>query len=298
MAIKVGFSSMVCPDWNLAKIVEQATAAGYDGVELRSRGGEPALPELARNPAGAKQTLEAAGVALVCLACPTSFDSTSFNACAQQQTQLAETIMLAEKLGCPYVRIHLGKALGTEHTGTLTWVADELRQAADTAMRHSTTILVENAGDFVTSKNLWFVVDAVAHPAVRASWNPVAGRTLGEHPTLSIPRLAKQLSIFQVCDARFDTNDRLVGYELPGQGDIGLDRAIDLLKGVCFQGWLMFECPRPIASAPDPEQNLKTVAEYLRQRLAATDPQLSAYKGDKKAPNFKPPSCVESAPAT
>ena len=71
---------------------------------------------------------------------------------------------------------------------------------------------------------------------------------------LDLPRLARQMDMFCITDGRFAGDGRFLGCEVPGAGDVQLDRAIELLKGVCFQGWLMFEWPRTAASPPEPEQ--------------------------------------------
>ncbi|MCH7814873.1 MAG: TIM barrel protein, partial [Planctomycetes bacterium] len=194
----------------------------------------------------------------------------------------------------PYVRINLGSSQGAEHQGTLARVAGELSELAPQAGRSGVTLLVENCGDFVTSRDLWFLVDAVGHPAVRICWNPLNGMLRGENPTISIPRLARWLSVFRLADGSFDEQGRFAGYRLPGEGDVNVARAIDLLKGVCYQGWLIFEWPKMIADLPEPAEALPKVVTYARRRLADVQPALSAYKGDKHPTRFEAPPAVEA----
>ena len=64
-------------------------------------------------------------------------------------------------------------------------------------------------------------------------------------------------------------------------------RAIDLLRGVVYRGYLVFEWPKlwvPSLAAPDTV--LPAVAEFLRARLDHRDAVLSAYKTDKHKPNL------------
>lgn len=290
---------MVCPEWGLETIVEQAAALGYDGVELRGLGGKlhlPELPELADDPAAVKQLLQQARVQLVCLASAASFESHSRRALDRSRRKLTETIELAARLECPYVRIFLGQAQGTEHRGTLSRVADQLRPIAEVAARYRTAILVENAGDFLGSDDLWYVLDAVSHPAILGSHNPLRARLRGERPTTSVPRLSRRLAVFRMADGAFDEGGHFLNHELPGRGSCELDRAIDLLKGVCFAGWLMFEWPKARAELAEPAEALPQALAFVRERLAHTPDRLSAYAKDKNAPNFKAPLSVEAAP--
>ncbi len=296
MPIKVGFSSSVCPGWDFKTIVRCAGELGYDGVVLSGLAGQDYLPgvsALVDDPASARALAGEAGVKLVSLAAPASLESPSAAEAKRSCQILTETIELAGKLGCPYVSVRLGRTVGGEHRGTLSRVAAQLSAMAPLAARHRIVILVENAGDFTNSEDLWFVIDAVAHPAVRGCWNPLYGRIRGERPTTSVPRLGRKIDMFYVTDGRFDDAGLFRVYELPGQGDLELDHAIDLLKGVCYQGWLVFDWPRTAPPLKEPESVLPTVLEFVRQRLAHTDELLSAYKGDKRPPNFHAPPAVE-----
>lgn len=292
---------MTCSAWNLETIVGQAAALGYDGVELRGLGGKSHLPEvaeLADDPAGVKQLFKQAGVQLVGLASSASFESWSRRVADRNRWTLTETIELAGRLECPYVSILLGQTQGMEHRATLGRVADQLRPMAELAARHHTTILVENAGDFLGSQDLWYVLDAVSHPALRGCHNPLRARLGGERPTLSVPRLSRRLAAFRMADGKFDRDGRFVSHQLPGEGSCELDRAIDLLKGVCFQGWLIFEWPQAQAELIQPEEALPKALSFMRERLSHTYERLSAYAKDKNPVNLKAPPSVATAPAT
>ncbi|MFQ5491005.1 MAG: sugar phosphate isomerase/epimerase family protein [Phycisphaerae bacterium] len=298
MAIKIGFSSMVCPAWDLKTMLTQARDMGFDGIELRNLSGTlhlPEVPELTDDPSNVLALAKQTGVSLVCLGCSAAFESPDPKALDQARRQLSETLELAGKLEVPYVRIFLGDAQAGEHRGTLGRIASELRKQAPLAARCRTTILVENGGDFCGSTDLWFIVDAAAHPNVAACWNPLNGRFDGEAPTRSVPRLGSKLKMFRLADGDFDPQGRFLGYQMPGSGDVDLKRGLELLKGVCFQGWLMFEWPKMIATLPEPEAALPKVLEFAHNVLTATDTVLSAYKGDKNAPNFQAPTAVETA---
>ncbi len=75
MPIQLAFSTVACPDWTLEKVVEQAKAMGYAGVELRTLGDtsggataamvacDPALSD----PASVRRLFDDASIVPICL---------------------------------------------------------------------------------------------------------------------------------------------------------------------------------------------------------------------------------------
>ncbi len=291
--MKIGFSSLVCPSWDLATIVAKAAEYGFDGVEIRGVRGElqlPRVPELAANAGATKQLFASAGVELVCLATSCSFAARDRKEVARNRLELEETIILASRLECPFVRVFAGDVQkGEPRENTLARVAAAFTRVAPFAAEHKVTILIQNAGDFSGSADVWFLSDSVSHPAVRICWNPCVAMTLLERPTISIPRLGGRMGMVHVCDAAFDeTGFMSDGYKIPGQGHVGWSRAIDLLKGTIYRGYLMFEWPKLWdSSLPSADDVLPLVAAYLRERVTEQQPVLTAYKGDKNAPIYR-----------
>jgi sugar phosphate isomerase/epimerase len=184
----------------------------------------------------------------------------------------------------------------TSPEATLCRIAAELSVLVEAAARRRVTLVIENNGDFLSSRDLWFVVDAVNHPALKACWNPCNGLARKERSTNAIPRLASNLGLVHVCDADYDDQGLLIGYQLPGHGQVGWDKTIDLLRGVIYRDYLVFEWPKMwVPSLPTAESYLADVAKFLKDRIAHRDPVLSAYKGDKQKPRY--PSTGGSIPA-
>ena len=106
--MKLAFSSVACPAWNLATMVEKAKEYGYQGIELRGLEGQmhlPIAPQIASNPARVADLMEATGVALVCLSTSAAFHYRSREEVARNMAEVREYIELAGKLRCPFVRV-------------------------------------------------------------------------------------------------------------------------------------------------------------------------------------------------
>ncbi len=289
--MKIGFSSMVCPAWDLATIVANAAKFGFQGIELRGLRGElhlPLLPDLARDPQAVRRQFSENKLELVCLGASATLSSKDPRTLAQQKGVVTEFMELAAKLGCPYVRILVGEVDRRDNQrAALARIAEALISLAPIASRLGVTLLVENGGDFPGSADMWFLIDAVGHPAVGCCWNQCHAMTIGERATNSIPRLGNKIGLVHICDGTFDEGGALLSYVPPGEGGVEIKRQIEILKGLVYDRYLMFEWPKLwVDSLPPPETILPKAAKFMREAIDAKQPVLTAYKGDKNAPRL------------
>ncbi|MCC7291730.1 MAG: sugar phosphate isomerase/epimerase [Phycisphaerales bacterium] len=289
--MRIGFSSLVCPNWDLNTIVAQAAALGFEGVELRGLNGEYHLPSaaaLAGNVDHTRKLFEEAKVELVCLSPSASLDAKKKDKIADARKGVIEHLELASRLGCRFVKIFAGEVQRWDNReAALSRIARELHALAPTVVKHGVTLLVENSGDLTRSDDLWYLIDAVSHPSIQGCWNQVNAMTRKEAATVSIPRLGVKIGMLHVGDADYDADGLLQSYKLPGQGQTQVARQIELLKGLIHNGYLIFEQPKAwIPSLPEPEVALPAAATFLKAQLAAKQAVLSAYKGDKNPAKF------------
>ena len=286
--MKIGFTSRVCPEWDLATIVSRAAEFGYDGVELGAVQGEvhlPAVKALTESPEAVKELFSRHNVELAALGTGETLDSWNDHEVSASRARVLEVIELAGRLACPYVRVPIGSVpKGDNRYRALSRIGSMFTMLASAAARHGVTLLIENGGDFVGSDDMWFVVDHVGHPAVAACWNPCPAMTRTERPTTSIPRLGRYLRAARICDGVFDVQGRFGGYRLPGTGDVELPRMLDLLRGLLFRGYLFFDWPKAaVPDLPVAETVLPRVHGQVRTWIDTRAEVLAAYKGDKKA---------------
>ena len=298
--MKIGFSSQVCPGWDLDTILTKASELGFDGVELRGLRGDlnlPLIPELARDPQATRLRFEERNIELVCLAACVALDSKNKKKVNQTKATIVEYIELAGRLGCRYVRISMGEVQRFDnHRAALSRIADGVQSLVSVASRHDVVLLVENGGDFPGSEGLWFVADTADHPAVRVCWNQSHALTIRERCSTSMPRLGIRIGLLHACDAAFDERGLLVEYKLPGEGHTEVAKQIELLKGMTYDGYVVFEWPKLwIESLPDPDTVLPSVARFLRECVDSKQAVLSAYKNDKNQPRMSARSAATTA---
>ena len=289
--MRIGFSSQVCPGWDLETIMTKAAELSFDGVELRGLHGElnlPLVPELARDPEATRRRFQERGVELVCLAACVALDSKNKREVGRNKATIVEYIELACRLGCPHVRIFMGEVQRFDnYRAALARIAEAIRSLISVASRHNVALLVENGGDFPGSEGLWFVADAADHPALRVCWNQSHALAIRERCSTSIPRLGNRISLVHACDAAFDERGLLVEYKLPGEGETEIAKQIELLKGLVYDGYVVFEWPKLwVESLPDADTVLPGVARFLRECVDAKQAVLTAYKSDKNKPRM------------
>jgi len=286
--MNVGFSSSVCPDWDLTTIVEQARNMGFVGIELAGLAGHPFLassPALA-DTAGVQKLLSDAGVRLMCLASECRFHDRDRRIRAEQKQRLSELLELSARLGCPYVVVRTGSIPRFQtRDRVLGRIVEALRELAPQAAGRRVGILVENEGRLAGSRDVWYILDAVGHPAVRACWNPTWAQAAGDSPSLAVPRMGGSIQLTHMMDATFGPHGGLRQYVSLGQGQTDLSRYLTLMRGLGSQSPLIISWPAP-DPPPNPEQMLPTALAWINEQLNRIDQkaELSAYKGDKHAP--------------
>jgi sugar phosphate isomerase/epimerase len=287
--IKTAFSSLACPAWDLATIVAKAKEYGFDGIELRGLQGElhlPLVPELAGQPEQVRRRLAEHKIELVCLGTSATLDSRDAKKIARQKGVLTEYIELASRVGCPAVRMFVGEVQGRldNSRAALARMSETIRSLTPLLSRFGVRLLMENGGDFPGSQDLWFLIDSVGHPLVRCCWNQYSARILGERATISVPRLGHKIGLVHLVDAELNAAGVPTDYRVVGRGNAEIARQIELLRGIAYDGFLVFEWPKLwIESLAEPEAVLPAAAKYLREKIQELQPVLSAYKGDKNA---------------
>ena len=273
MRLPLGFSTLGCPTWNLARILEEARRDGYAAIELRGLEREMDLtkrPELAPDRiAATRQQLADHGVGVVCLGASAAMHEMEP---AKREEQLAEGrrfIDLASTLGAPYVRVFGDRQLpGVERDAMLAHVARGLRELGEYAEGRGVTVLIESHGDFTDSASLLEILERTNSRGVALLWDAhhtfVSG---GEEPEMTVNRLGRWIRHTHLKDSVAAGNDRR--YVLTGTGDVPVARQVAALARIRYAGYYSFEWEkRWHPEIEEPEVAIphfaRVAADYLR----------------------------------
>ncbi len=264
------FSTLACPEWPAETVIVRAAEFGYDGVEWR--GGDhghvsPALSPAERQ-ALRRRTAEA-GLMLLAVTSYSRFVSPDPAERAAQLDHLRRHLDLAADLGAQFVRTYVGKLPpGRSAAQALPAIAECLRAAAEHAAPMGLIVAAESHDDYVRSAALAEVIQAVAHPALRAVWDFGNAFETGEDPAEGLRLLVPHLGYVHVKDGvRNGAEWRLTRL---GEGDIPLGVVIRGLVAAGYRGGLSVEWERAFHPELDPaETALPAALAAMRGWLAA-----------------------------
>lgn len=102
--MKLSFSTLGCPNWDIGQIISCAVDNGYDGVELRGYD-KQISPDFVRNKRmELRKRFEESGVEICCLTAYSQFHDDNHAQRSEQADNLKKMIELAHDIGAPYVR--------------------------------------------------------------------------------------------------------------------------------------------------------------------------------------------------
>jgi sugar phosphate isomerase/epimerase len=271
--MKISFSSLGCPGWDLDTICRLGQAYGYDGVDFRGYLDQIDITKLVEFTKQGQQTrrmLDQAGLVV-------SGISSSIKLCVPElrQKNLDEaqrTIEVAINLGAHNIRVFGG--------GDLTqFTRDELVDIAQDCMK--TILLLDGAHELkwlFETHDIWFksrdcslLLDCVVDPAFGALWDISLPLMLaGELPQETYATIGERINYTHLKDAVNDPGHPLAmefgwRYVPAGTGQVPLAEAVHILQENGYSGWLMFEHEkRWIPGLPEPEEALPQFVEWAR----------------------------------
>lgn len=246
--MKLSFTTLGCPGWDLERVIEQGGRMGFDGVDFRGVGEAldiTLLPSFTSEAAATRRRLQEAGLAV-------SGISSSIRICVPEKLQdnleeARRTIEVARQLGCGSVRVfgNGDEALGREKLADLGRDCMEQILALDGAAELGW--FFETHDTWIRARDCRLLLDRIPNKAFGALWDMGhTARVGGESPQESMAALAGRIGYTHVKDAVHDPDHAQAmqdgwRYVVPGTGQLPLAEAIGLLKEGGYDGWIMFE---------------------------------------------------------
>jgi glucosamine-6-phosphate deaminase len=250
--MKLSFSTLGCPDWSLAEILDAAGRLGYDGVELRFVEGDDALwarPEL--RGAGLHETrarLRDAALAISCVDTRSFFHAPPGAERDRALDEARRSIELAALLEAPGIRVFGDRVQpGQDLESTRTLVAEALQQLGEEAGRSGVEVWIESHGDFARASDVLSILAQVRSEAVGALWDPANAFEVGESPGDGYRLLAARVRHVHLKDVarcsaeEVSTGARAFRPVLPGHGQFEPERVLSVLRAAAYARWVSFE---------------------------------------------------------
>lgn len=271
--IKLGFSTIGCPDYGIDQVIAMARDNGYSGVEIRFLRGTvdlAALPEFAPGSIDAtRRQFEDAGIEIVGI--NTGVRMVSLEPVVRQaQLDAAKTNLgFAEALGAKYLRVFGGPLPpGQDRDATLDAIATGLGQIADLTAASGVVSLIETHDAFCLSPSILDLYRRGASDRLEVLWDTLHTYRHGESAAATWAGLGDRIRLVHVKDAVVATPARF-DCALTGEGTVPVMSFIELLEAEGYAGYVNFEWEkgwhRDIA---EPEVALPHFARYMAARGA------------------------------
>jgi sugar phosphate isomerase/epimerase len=243
--MKISFSTLACPDWKLPQIVAIASAAGYDGIELRFVENEDSLWKLpvfkGRELTATKRTLSDHGLSISCVDTSCRFHWPDAGERLQWLAEGERMADLAAALGAPGIRV-FGDTIqpGADRAATRKWIADSMRTLAEKIGPDGVEVWLETHGDFANAPETAEILAEVGSSKIGAVWDPAnCFLECGEQPQEGAVRLGAMIRHMHIKDLRKSSDSwKLV---LTGEGDFPLHEVRAALGQLGYDRFVSFE---------------------------------------------------------
>ena len=269
----ISFSTLGCPKWPWARILEQASALGYAAVELRGIEGEMDLtkrPEFVGTRVDQSvKDLSALNIRISDLGASSRMHEADPKVRVAQLDEGKRFIDLAHKLNSPYVRVFGDRVPAGETRQAVTArVIDGLRTLGEHAKGSGVAVIIESHGDFTDSPSLVEILKGAAMPNVALLWDAhhtfVASK---EDPAATYKALGSYVRHTHLKDSRPDGTG--VKYVLTGTGTVPVRETVMVLAKGGYRGYYGFEWEKAWhPEIEEPEVAFPHYAELMRRLLA------------------------------
>lgn len=277
--MKISFSTLACPTWNLNAVLDAAIRYGYQGVELRFLELDDRLwlrPEFRGS--GLRDTrsrLADAGLAISCVDTSCFFHHPEVERRREALEMGRRMMELAAELGAPAIRVFGDRVQpGADRASTVNWIADGVRELGCFGAERGVQCWLETHGDFAPSGGTQEILQQAGHPNLGVIWDPAnAYAESGEEPRAGYANLGERIRHVHVKDCRpprEDAADRLWEPVLMGDGRFPAADLIRLLRAAKFEGFASFEWEkRWHPEIAEPEVALPHFMAWMRRALEA-----------------------------
>jgi sugar phosphate isomerase/epimerase len=169
-------------DWDLATLIKNCEATGFEGVELRSthkHGVEPSLSEAARREV--KQRFADSKVRCVGLGSACEYHNPDHGIVLQNVELTKQFVLLSRDIGASGVKVRPNALVkGEEQKRTVERIGMALRECGQFAAEHGQEIRVEVHGPGTSSPQvIRDIMDVARHKSVKVCWNSNPNETIG-----------------------------------------------------------------------------------------------------------------------
>ena len=271
--MKLAFSTLGCPHWELERIAQAAHAYGYAAIELRAIGGDLDLlkrPELQPGTVHTtRRWLPNQSLSISCVDTSCTFDSQDADERRRQVEVALRHAELAAALGAPLIRIFPDRiptgAMRTETRDNIAACLGEVARRVPDGIR----VCLETHGDFARGLAAAEIIRLADHPNVGLIWDVANSLAAGDSIEESAREVGPYLAHVHLRDARPAKDQEHWRPVLAGRGAVSFTAAVNALRELGYDGYISFEWEKywhpeieePEVALPDFVEAMKAILQ-------------------------------------
>lgn len=243
--MKLAFSTLGCPNWELEQIVQTAKSLGYQGVELRAVGGTLDLlarPEFQISQlSNTRRWFSDQEIQICCIDTSCTFHSPRKSERVNQVDLAVKHAEIAAQLGAPLIRVFPDKVQeGTtwaETRDNISWCLHEVAKQIPLEVQ----VCLETHGDFARGEITADIIKRADHPNVSTIWDIANSMAAGDSMEAAALAVRPFLAHVHLRDAKPVENSEHWLPVLAGRGLVHFPTALKTLRDVNYDGYISFE---------------------------------------------------------
>lgn len=268
--MKLSFTTLGCPDWSFAKILDEAQKMGYEGIEVRGVNGVMRAEEIeAFRPENAKETkaqLRAHGLVAVGFGTSASFHDEERYESALDEGKKA--IDVCRRMGFSFIRV-FGDRIPepSQREAVIGRVISGIGELCDYAKGKNVQVLLEIHGEFNTVENVMPVADALGgKEAFGFLWDiEHSDKVYGADWPVFYDAIKPYIRHTHIKDHRRKA-DGGHAYCLIGDGDIPIGDIVNRMHADGFGGYYSLEWEKKwVPTLEEPDVALPAYKAYMQK---------------------------------
>lgn len=263
--MKLAFTTLGCPSWDLATILQKAGEFGFDAVDFRGYRGDMdiyRLPEFARDREATARRIRDAGLALNCFSSGACLMPTAGKPVEESIAEVRAYAELCPVFGTPYIRV-FGQGIGDmTREEAVEEASATLGRMARLAGDHGASVLLETHDSWVKSEHVRALMERVDSPQAGVVWDVHhPWRAAGESAAETWASLGPWIRNTHWKDATLPDHELC----LMGEGDLPLAEFHDVLRAGGYDGFYTLEWEKQWhPEIAEPEVAFPRYVEFMR----------------------------------
>jgi sugar phosphate isomerase/epimerase len=271
--MKLSFSTLGCPNWDLDTVIKKAKDYGFNGTEIRGIKDQLDVTQLYEFTTKAKQTkqkINEAGIEIICFSSSIRMAEPDKSKRSEHLDELKRYVELCENFETPYIRIFGGEVGEHSWSQAIDEATETLDKMIEIIKDFNAKIVIETHDDWIAADHFEALMKRVNSDKVGILWDvnhPFM--FIGEDPEKTLEKVGKWIYHTHWKDSKIAI-DTVMGFEpcLMGEGDLPHKQIYSVLEKGRYDGYLSLEWEkRWHTELPDPEIAFPQYFNYMNNLM-------------------------------